>query len=151
VQETKRSGGRRASKNAARSMHARSSDASTRSRKTVRKLCNHPKGVSARYYSLQHLERSRIVVLRVPVVVLLHLSLHGSRAPTRPAAAESQHFTINLKLGTLSHRSIEYSTRKTCDNSYCVWLYSLKFEWVIMRPRVHHGVGHGKVAPSQRP
>ena len=94
---------------------------------TLKKLYNYPKEASERRHSLQHQERSRNVVQWLRGVVLLLQSLLRHLAPTPPAAAEQQLYIIKLYERILLDRSIEQSTRLSRNNSYCMWLYSLKF------------------------
>jgi hypothetical protein len=96
---------------------------------TLKKLYNYPKEACARPHSLQHQERSRIVVQWLRSVVLLLRSLLLHLAPTPPAAAEQQLYITNLYERISSQRPIEHSTSFLRDNSYCMWLYSLKFVW----------------------
>jgi hypothetical protein len=90
-------------------------------RATLKKLYNCPKEASARPHSLQHQERSRIEVQWLRGVVLLLLSLLLHLAPTPPAAAEQQLYIGNLYERILSQRSMEPSTKISCDNSHCMW------------------------------
>ena len=63
---------------------------------TLQKLCNCPKEASGRPHSLQHQERSRIVVQWLRGGVMLLQSLLPHLAPTPPAAAEQQLYIIDL-------------------------------------------------------
>jgi hypothetical protein len=121
-------------------MLTKSKDVGIKKLATLKKPPNCLTIASAQLYRLLHQERSKSVVLQVLVVMLLHLNLHASRAPTPHAAAEQPLYIINLYRGTLSHRSTEHSAKKSRDNYYCVWLYSLNCMWLIMRPCVQYGL-----------
>ena len=87
---------------------------------TLKKLYNCPNEASGSLYSLQYLERSRNVVLLLPVVVLYLEVRPGKLLQQLPAAAAHQLCLHVLYKRILLHRSIDYSTKKSCDGNYCV-------------------------------
>jgi hypothetical protein len=83
------------------------------------------------------------VVQRLRVVVLLLQSLLPHLAPTSLEAAEQQLCMTKIYERMLSHMLIEHSSKTSCDNSYCIWLYSLIFADACWGDSAHHAHGYG--------
>ena len=102
------SGRRRASKSGRRSMNARQKESARNASATLKKHYRLLKKVSARYYRKQHLERSKIVVLRLcgVVVLLIRSPQHLHQHLTAAAAKYFSHGSFGSRFVAYVYRSL---------------------------------------------